>query len=173
MAAGRVMDTLGVRRGFALAIILWSIAAIAHGAADWMGALSLPVLNLDAKTGFAVLTLSGAATGLALARFALGLGEAGNFPASIKTVAVWFPRMERALATGIFNSGTNVGALVTPLIVPWIARTGVGNGPLSGQGCWALPGWHGGSRPIVLRILIPVSQPRNWLTSGATRSSRR
>ena len=121
MAAGRVMDTLGVRRGFALAILLWSIAAIAHGAASWAGGFSLPVLNLDAQTGFAVVTLSGAAAGLALARFALGLGEAGSFPASIKTVAEWFPRKERALATGIFNSGTNIGALVTPLIVPWIA----------------------------------------------------
>ena len=121
MAAGRVMDTLGVRRGFALAIILWSVAAVAHGAADWLGGFSLPVLNLDAKTGFAVVTLGGAAAGFALARFALGIGEAGNFPASIKTVAEWFPRKERALATGIFNSGTNVGALLTPLIVPWIA----------------------------------------------------
>jgi ACS family hexuronate transporter-like MFS transporter len=53
-------------------------------------------------------------------RFFLGLGEAGNFPASIKTVAEWFPKKERALATGIFNSGTNVGALVTPLVVPWV-----------------------------------------------------
>jgi MFS transporter, ACS family, aldohexuronate transporter len=121
MAAGRVMDALGVRRGFALAIILWSIAAVAHGAADWVTGLTLPMLNLDAKSGFAVVTLGGAAAGFALARFALGIGEAGNFPASIKTVAEWFPRKERALATGIFNSGTNVGALLTPLIVPWIA----------------------------------------------------
>jgi ACS family hexuronate transporter-like MFS transporter len=121
MFAGRVMDTLGVRRGFALAIILWSIAAMAHGAADWITTLTLPVLNFDAKTGFAVVTLGGTAAGLALARFALGLGEAGNFPASIKTVAEWFPKKERALATGIFNSGTNVGALLTPLIVPWVA----------------------------------------------------
>ncbi len=121
MFAGRVMDTLGVRRGFALAIILWSMAAMAHGAADWVTTLTLPVLNLDAKSGFAVVTLGGAAAGLALARFALGLGEAGNFPASIKTVAEWFPKKERALATGIFNSGTNVGALLTPLIVPWVA----------------------------------------------------
>ena len=119
--AGLVMDTVGVRRGFALAIILWSIAAMAHGAADWVTTLTLPVLNFDAKTGFAFVTLGGAAAGLALARFALGLGEAGNFPASIKTVAEWFPKKERALATGIFNSGTNVGALLTPLIVPWIA----------------------------------------------------
>jgi MFS transporter, ACS family, hexuronate transporter len=64
--------------------------------------------------------LTGAAAGFALMRFLLGLGEAGNFPASIKTVAEWFPKKERALATGIFNSGTNVGALLTPLAVPWI-----------------------------------------------------
>lgn len=121
MAAGRVMDTLGVRRGFALAIVLWSLAAVAHGAADWVTGLTVPVLNLDAKTGFAFLTLGGAAAGFALARFALGLGEAGNFPASIKTVAEWFPKKERALATGIFNSGTNIGALITPLVVPWVA----------------------------------------------------
>ena len=122
MAAGRVMDTLGVRRGFALAVILWSVAAMAHGAANWVTTLTLPVLNLDAKTGFAVVTLGGAAAGLALARFALGLGEAGSFPASIKTVAEWFPRKERALATGIFNSGTNVGALVAPIAVLWITK---------------------------------------------------
>jgi ACS family hexuronate transporter-like MFS transporter len=66
-----------------------------------------------------VVSLGGAAAGFALARFLLGLGEAGNFPAAIKTVAEWFPRKERAFATGIFNSGTNIGALITPLIVPW------------------------------------------------------
>ncbi len=121
MAAGRVVDSLGVRRGFALAITLWSLAAMAHAGADLLGGLRIPVLNLDAGTGFAFVTLGGAAAGLALARFALGLGEAGSFPASIKAVAEWFPRRERALATGIFNSGTNVGALVTPLVVPWIA----------------------------------------------------
>ena len=64
--------------------------------------------------------LGGATAGLALSRLVLGLGEAGNFPASIKAVAEWFPKKERALATGIFNSGTNIGALVTPLVVPWI-----------------------------------------------------
>ena len=80
------------------------------------------MLNLDAKTGFMLVTLTGAAVGLALARFALGIGEAGAFPASIKTVAEWFPKKERALATGIFNAGTNIGALATPLVVPWIAK---------------------------------------------------
>jgi MFS transporter, ACS family, hexuronate transporter len=95
LLTGRVMDWLGTRTGFSLAIIFWSIAAIGHAAAR------------------SVLEFS-------IARFALGLGEAGNFPASIKTVAEWFPKKERALATGIFNSGTNIGALVTPLLVPWI-----------------------------------------------------
>jgi ACS family hexuronate transporter-like MFS transporter len=116
--AGRVMDRLGTRRGFALAIVLWSLAAVLHAGADWFPWLRLPTVLVDPPS-FVLLT--GAAAGFALARFLLGLGEAGNFPASIKTVAEWFPKKERALATGIFNSGTNVGALVTPLVVPWIA----------------------------------------------------
>ncbi len=120
LLAGRVMDRVGTRRGFALAVLVWSAAAVAHAAADWLPWLRLPTLNLDASTGLSLVLLSGTAAGFALARLALGLGEAGNFPAAIKTVAEWFPRKERALATGIFNSGTNVGALVTPLVVPWI-----------------------------------------------------
>jgi MFS transporter, ACS family, hexuronate transporter len=120
LLAGRVMDKLGTRLGFTLAVVLWSIAAVGHATSDWFPWLSLPTVNLDATTGFSVVMLTGAAAGFALMRFLLGLGEAGNFPASIKTVAEWFPQKERALATGIFNSGTNVGALVTPLVVPWI-----------------------------------------------------
>ena len=119
--AGKFMDAIGVRRGFAISVTLWSIAAMAHGLAGFVTTWRLPVLNLDASTGFMIVTLTGAAVGLAVARFALGLGESGAFPASIKTVAEWFPKKERALATGIFNSGTNVGALLTPLAVPWIA----------------------------------------------------
>lgn len=118
--AGRFMDAVGVRKGFAISVTLWSIAAAGHGMAAMVPNWTLPMLNLDAKTGFTFITLSGAAVGFAIARFALGLGEAGAFPASIKTVAEWFPKKERSLATGIFNSGTNVGALLTPLIVPWI-----------------------------------------------------
>ncbi|HET6891780.1 MAG TPA: MFS transporter [Pyrinomonadaceae bacterium] len=94
---GRLMDRLGTRRGFSFAIIFWSLAAMAHALASSVRSFSL-------------------------ARFALGLGEAGNFPAAIKTVAEWFPKKERALATGIFNAGTNVGAIVTPLTVPLIVR---------------------------------------------------
>jgi ACS family hexuronate transporter-like MFS transporter len=120
LLAGRVMDKLGTRKGFAIAVTVWSIAAVGHAAADSMSWLRLPTVNLDPNTGLSLVLLSGAAAGFALMRFLLGLGEAGNFPASIKTVAEWFPRKERALATGIFNSGTNVGALITPLVVPWI-----------------------------------------------------
>jgi ACS family hexuronate transporter-like MFS transporter len=120
LLSGRIIDRLGTRRGFLLAVALWSVAAVIHAGADWFPDLRLPTVYLDASTGLSVVLLGGAAAGFALARFALGLGEAGNFPASIKTVAEWFPRKERALATGLFNSGTNVGALLTPLIVPWI-----------------------------------------------------
>jgi ACS family hexuronate transporter-like MFS transporter len=114
------MDRLGTLKGFTVAVVVWSIAAVAHAVAHWAPWMRLPTLNLDATTGLSLVLLTGSAAGFALARFALGLGEAGNFPASIKTVADWFPRKERAFATGIFNSGTNVGALVTPLVVPWI-----------------------------------------------------
>lgn len=117
---GRFMDKVGVRRGFAIAVTVWSLAAMAHGAAAMIRGWQLPFLNLDAEKGIVIVTLTSGAVGLAIARFALGLGESGAFPASIKAVAEWFPKKERALATGIFNSGTNVGALVTPLVVPWI-----------------------------------------------------
>ena len=118
LLSGRIMDKLGTKKGFTLAILLWSVAAVAHAFANHFPGLSIPSINLDENTGISLVSLGGAAAGFALARFLLGLGEAGNFPASIKTVAEWFPRKERALATGIFNSGTNIGALITPLIVP-------------------------------------------------------
>lgn len=96
LGAGRLLDRFGVRRGYPLAVALWSVAAMAHAAAR-------------------------SALGFGLARFALGLGEGGNFPAAVKTVAEWFPKGERALATGLFNAGSNVGAIAAPLLVPWIA----------------------------------------------------
>ncbi len=92
---GRVMDGIGVRIGYGLAVALWSLAAMGHGLARSVFAFSA-------------------------ARFGLGLAEGGNFPAAVKTVTEWFPQKERALATGIFNAGSNVGAVLTPLLVPWI-----------------------------------------------------
>ena len=96
--AGRLIDRLGSRRGYAIAVGFWSVAAMAHG--------------------FATSALTFGA-----ARFGLGLGESGNFPAAVKTTAEWFPKRERAFATGLFNSGTNIGAIIAPLTVPWIALT--------------------------------------------------
>ncbi|HMH00373.1 MAG TPA: MFS transporter, partial [Terriglobales bacterium] len=93
---GRLVDRLGTRLGYALAMAFWSLASMGHA-------------------------LGSSFSSFVIARSALGFGEAGVFPASIKTVAEWFPKEERALATGIFNAGTNAGAIVTPLIVPWIA----------------------------------------------------
>jgi len=98
IAAGAIIDRLGTKIGYALALAVWSLAAMSHA-------------------------LVGSVAGFAAARFALGLGEAGNFPAAIKTVAEWFPRRERALATGIFNSGSNLGAIIAPAAVPVIAVT--------------------------------------------------
>jgi ACS family hexuronate transporter-like MFS transporter len=115
--AGRMMDRLGTKLGFALAVTLWSVAAIAHAYATSFGSAIASLLGLVG------LTYSVSAAGFIAARFALGLGESGNFPASIKAVAEWFPKRERALATGIFNSGTNLGALLSPIAVPWITYT--------------------------------------------------
>ncbi len=120
LATGRIIDRIGLRRGFTIFIVIWSVAAVGHAFAHKLPDFSLPALVISDKFGFAFITLSGAAAGFALMRFFLGLGEAGNFPAAIKTVAEWFPKKERALATGIFNSGTNIGALLTPIIVPWM-----------------------------------------------------
>jgi ACS family hexuronate transporter-like MFS transporter len=94
--AGRLIDWLGTKLGYALSLVVWSIGAMVHALARGTG-------------------------GFMIARGVLGFGEAGNFPAAIKSIAEWFPKKERALATGIFNSGTNVGAIIAPITVPWIA----------------------------------------------------
>ena len=94
--AGWFIDKVGTRIGYTVYLTIWSLAAAAHA-------------------------LVRSAFGFGAARFALGIGESGNFPAAIKTVAEWFPKKERALATGIFNAGSNVGAIIAPLTVPWIA----------------------------------------------------
>jgi ACS family hexuronate transporter-like MFS transporter len=109
VCAGRLTDRLGTRKGFAIAISIWSIAAMLPGAA------------------YSVVTFG-------VAMFILGLGEAANFPACIKTVAEWFPRKERALATGIFNSGANIGNIIVPLVVPFLVYSLGWRGAFIGTG---------------------------------------
>ncbi|MBE9462529.1 MFS transporter [Dyadobacter subterraneus] len=92
---GNIIDKVGSKLGYSISIIIWSIAAIAHA---------------FVRSTF----------GFGAARAVLGLGEAGNFPAAVKAVAEWFPKKERALATGIFNSGTSIGAVAAPIVVPWL-----------------------------------------------------
>ena len=117
--AGRVMDKLGTKRGFALALVIWSLAAVAAAEATTFG----PAVAM--ALGGIGLAYSASVAGFIAVRFMLGLGESGNFPAAIKTVAEWFPQRERAFATGLFNAGTNIGAVVTPMTVPFItARFG-------------------------------------------------
>jgi ACS family hexuronate transporter-like MFS transporter len=96
LVMGRLIDRVGTKLGYTIALVVWSLAAAGHA-------------------------LARSAFGFGVARFLLGLGEAGNFPAAVKTTAEWFPRRERALATGIFNAGSNVGAVIAPLAVPFIA----------------------------------------------------
>ncbi|HWB28195.1 MAG TPA: MFS transporter [Chitinophagaceae bacterium] len=96
LLAGRLIDKVGTRIGYAITLFLWSIASVLHAFAT--GAFSFGIY-----------------------RAFLGVTEAGNFPAAIKTVALWFPRKERAFAAGIFNSGTSVGPILAPVIVPWLA----------------------------------------------------
>jgi MFS transporter, ACS family, hexuronate transporter len=95
LLAGRFIDRLGTRLGYAVAMLFWSLASMGTA-------------------------LGSSVASFAAFRLALGLGEAAVFPASIKAVAEWFPKRERALATGIFNAGTNLGAILTPLVVPWL-----------------------------------------------------
>ncbi len=114
LLAGRMIDWLGTKKGFTVALVVWSLAAMAHAEATVFGPTAAAILQLVG------LTYTASVAGFIFARLALGFGEAGNFPAAIKVTAEWFPKKERALATGIFNSGTNIGALVTPLVVPWI-----------------------------------------------------
>ncbi|HKI46102.1 MAG TPA: MFS transporter [Balneolales bacterium] len=135
LLVGRFIDKIGTKIGYSISMFVWSLAAMGH-------ALVETVL------------------GFGIARFFLGLGESGNFPAAIKGTAEWFPKKERALATGLFNSGANVGAVVAPLVVPWLTLT---------------YGWHAafvftGSLGFIVLILwiwiyrLPEDHP--WVKKG-------
>lgn len=114
--AGRLIDKLGTKLGYILAIFIWSIGAIMHAYAIPIGST---FNNLLVWVGIGAVPVSIA--GFMISRAFLGFGESGNFPAAIKATAEYFPKKERSLATGIFNSGSNVGAILAPLTVPWIA----------------------------------------------------
>ena len=115
--AGRLIDKLGTKAGYTLAIVIWSLAALMHAIAIPSG----QVISSFA-TWFGITGISVSVAGFMFSRALLGFGEAGNFPAAIKATAEYFPKKERSFATGIFNSGTNVGAILAPLTVPWIAE---------------------------------------------------
>ncbi len=114
--AGRLVDKLGTKTGFALAIVVWSIGAMMHAFAIPIGNALVPFFGAIGL-GFASVSV----VGFMASRAVLAFGESGNFPAAIKTTAEYFPKKERAFATGIFNSGANVGAILAPLTVPFIA----------------------------------------------------
>lgn len=114
--AGRIIDKLGTKKGYAWAIILWSLGAIVHALAIPIGEVLVSSLGW---IGLAAVPVS--VMGFIFSRAVLAVGEAGNFPAAIKATAEYFPKKERSFATGIFNSGTNIGAILAPLSVPWIA----------------------------------------------------
>lgn len=115
--AGRIIDKLGTKKGFAWAISIWSVGAVIH-------ALAIPIgEGMAAVLGWAgIVAVPVSVLGFMFGRAVLAFGEAGNFPGAIKATAEYFPKKERSFATGIFNSGANVGAILAPLTVPWIAK---------------------------------------------------
>lgn len=151
LAFGWFVDKVGTKLGYAITVVFWSIAGMLHA-------------------------LARSAVGFGIARIGLGLGEAGNYPAAVKTVAEWFPQKERALATGLFNAGTSVGVVVALLLVPWI---------LSSYG-WQEVFWITGSLGFIWLIFwwlfyeVPARQKRlspeefTYITSGqATEAERK
>jgi ACS family hexuronate transporter-like MFS transporter len=116
LLAGRIIDRLGTKKGYTWAIIIWSVGALIHAAAIPMGNAFNTILGFAGISAFSV-----SIVGFMIGRMVLAFGEAGNFPAAIKATAEYFPKKERSFATGIFNSGSNVGAVLAPLSVPWIA----------------------------------------------------
>ncbi len=133
--AGRLIDRFGTKIGYGISVLLWSLAAMGHALA---------------KGGL----------GFGFWRAFLGISESGNFPAAIKTVAEWFPRRERALATGIFNSGTNVGAIIAPLAVPAIATA------LGWQAAFIITGAIGFLWLILWFIYYEIPEKQRRLSQG-------
>ena len=132
---GNFIDKIGTKLGYTVSLVIWSLAAMCHA-------------------------LARSTFGFGVARSALGIGEGGNFPAAIKTVAEWFPKKERALATGIFNSGANIGAVIAPVLVPWIL------GVYGWQMAFIITGAIGFVWLIFWLILYEVPSKHKKLTAG-------
>ena len=153
---GRVIDRLGVKKGLPWFVLIWSLAAAAHGLVSFISPTKQLTFDLSWLGMAPVWAIPATVLGFISARIALGLAEGGNFPGAIKTVAEWFPVKERALATGIFNAGTNVGAVLCPLTVPW----------LCGHLGWAMTFYITGSLGFVWLVLwwwlyeAPEKHPR-------------
>lgn len=143
--SGATLDRIGVKLGYALAIVVWSLAAMGHA-------------------------LAGSAAGFGVARFFLGLGEAANFPAAVKAIGEWFPPRERALATGVFNGGTNVGAIAAPILVPLLAARFGWQGAFVATGAlgflWLAAWWILYQTPERHPRLAPAELA--WIRSGTT-----
>ena len=133
--AGRLVDSLGCRKGYPIVTGFWSLAAMGHA-------------------------LVHSVFGFSVARFVLGLGESGNFPAAIKATAEWFPPKERALATGIFNSGAGVGAILAPLAVPWVALH------FGWRASFLITGFQRGLDRLVVDTLSHAARSKDWSRDG-------
>ena len=204
LLAGTFVDKVGTRVGYAVAVMVWTLASMSHslvavpavGSALHSAAVDLasilrhvPGLESVHWVG-SMADLSGAVIGFGIVRFALGLGEAGNFPSAIKAVAEWFPTKERALATGIFNSGTNIGATLAPFAVGFLLYKVGWQYAFLGTSAFALIGFvlqitHGNYVPVfllagsayliaigIIQLLAPklsvvaIDSPRSTLVSG-------
>jgi len=148
LLSGRLFDRIGVRAGFLLAVTLWSLAAVAHAAARSVVSFSV-------------------------ARSCLGLAQGGCFPGAIKAVTDWFPRQQRAFATGLFNTGSNVGAITCPLVVPWLAVNWGWQGAFVATGAVGFVWVMGWAWLYQAPTNILAFRRRNWPTSAWTPSSRK
>jgi ACS family hexuronate transporter-like MFS transporter len=149
VVSGRILDRVGTKLGFALAIVAWSLAEVGHA---------------FARSAF----------GFGVARFVLGVGEAANFPAAVKTVAAWFPASERALATGIFNSGVALGAVIAPIVVPVMAAAWGWQSAFVTTGVlgllWLAAWWVLYDEPAVHPRL--TDEERTFISGGVVRDAR-
>jgi len=164
LLGGWLTDRLGVKRGLPLFVLCWSVAAMAHGLCGFIGVedqfrMQYPwFAGAEKGVVWMILVMPMTVAGFVVARIVLGLAEGGNFPAAIKTVAEWFPIKERALATGWFNTGTNVGAILCPIAVPWIFQR------IGWQATFYVTGATGFVWVVAWWLLYDLPEKHRWLS---------